>query len=328
VQKGVRRLTRTDAFEVVAIGVLGPVAWMLPERLAWWPVSRLLSIAIARIRPGITRLRVDMLRHALGPRSANVDLPRLRVDVMATYMEERLEILRAYRPGGWRPKLELQGREHLEAALAAGHGAVLWMAPFSYADLVTKMALHRAGFAVSHLSAFSRGFSPNSCWQWTCSWFGMKVLSPLRTWVEDRYARERVVVPLDGGLGYLRTLGHRLAGNGVVSIRAGEMGQRTLEVPFLQGSLRLASGAPSLALAAQAELLPVCCVRRGPGDFVVEIEPALRPGAHRNRRDAVDHLTRQFAARLEQWVLRQPFLWSGWYLMPVAAGAEERRVAG
>jgi hypothetical protein len=208
--EGPKRLPRTDLFEVAAIAVLGPAAWLLPEEQAWWPVSLLLSFAIARFWPETTRLREQMLASALGPRVATYDLGRLRVDVMATYMEERLEILRAYRPGGWRPRLALEGREHLDAALAAGRGAVLWTSPFSYADLVTKMALHDAGYAVSHLSAFSRGFSPNSCWSWTRSRFGMKVLSPLRTRIEDRYLRERVVIPLDGGLRWMRTLTDRL----------------------------------------------------------------------------------------------------------------------
>ncbi len=325
--EGQRRLTRTDVFELMAIAVLGPSAWLLPERVAWWPVSRLLSLAIAHARPGITASRRAMLQRALGPHRGDHDLGRLRVDVMATYMEERLGILRAYRPGGWRPRLALEGREHLDAALAAGRGALLWMAPFSYADLVTKMALHEAGVAVTHLSAFSRGFSPNSCWTWTRSRFGMKVLSPLRTRVEDRWLRERVTMPLDGGLGYMRTLEQRLRANGVVSIRAGDVGQRTLDLPFLAGTLRFATGPASLALATDAALLPVCCIRRGPGDFVVAVEPALRAGAGRARRDAADDLVRAYAARLEAWVLRQPHLWSGWYQMP-ADGGDEARLAG
>jgi len=148
----------------MAIAVLGPVAWLTPERRAWWPVSRFLSRAIADGRPGITRIRKEMLAAALGEHADGYDLTELRLYVMATYMEERLEILRAYRPGGWRPRLALDGRAHLDAALASGRGAVLWMSPFSYADLVTKMALHDAVIAVTHLSAFSRGFSPNSCW--------------------------------------------------------------------------------------------------------------------------------------------------------------------
>jgi lauroyl/myristoyl acyltransferase len=327
--EGLRRLTQSDVFEVMAIAVLAPVAWLLPERTAWWPISRMLSLAIANLWPATTAARKDTLRRVLGERAPAYDLAGLRVDVMAHYMEERLEILRAWRPGGWQPTLVIEGREQLDAAVAAGHGAVLWVAPFSYADLVAKMALARAGFAVSHLGAFSRGFSPNSCYTWTPSRFGTKVLSPLRTRIEDRWLRERVVMPLDGGLAYMRTLERRLRAGGLVSIRAGDVGQRALELPFLDGALHLATGPASLALATGAALLPVCCVRRGSGDFAIVIEPALRPSSGRNRRDATDDLVRSFAERLESWVLRQPSLWSGWYQMPSAAGtAEDARLAG
>jgi lauroyl/myristoyl acyltransferase len=328
--EAVRPITRTDVFEVMAIAVLAPVAWCLPERSTWWPVSRLLSRAIADGRSSVTDVRKEMLRSALGARAATYDLGELRLDVMATYMEERLEILRAYRPGGWRPRIVLEGRPHLDAALARGQGAVLWQSPFSYADLVIKMACAEAGVPVSHLSAFSRGFSPNSCWTWTRSRFGMKVLSPLRTRIEDRYLRERVVMPLDGGLASMRTLEQRVRAGGVGSIRAGDVGQRTLDLPFLEGTIRLATGPASLALGTGAALLPVCCIRRGPGDFVVAIEPALEPAAGRGRRDATDDVVRAFAARLEAWVLRQPHMWSGWYQMPTAANPtpEETRLAG
>jgi lauroyl/myristoyl acyltransferase len=329
-EEGLRRFTRTDAFELAAIAVLAPVAWLLPERRAWWPISRLLSRMIARGRPGVTELRVAMLRAALGARAAALDLDELRVDVMATYMEERLEILRAYHPRGWRPRLVLEGGEHLDAAIARGAGAVLWTAPFSYADLVVKMALDERGYGVTHLSAFSRGFSPNSCWEWTRSRFGMKVLSPLRTRVEDRFLCERLTIPLDGGLAHMRALEQRLRLDGCVSIRAGDAGDRTLALPFLAGTIRLATGPASLALSTGAALLPVCCIRRGPGEFTVAIEPALRPSAGRPRRAAIDELVRAFGAHLERWVLRQPHLWSGWYRMPraTAAAPEDARLAG
>lgn len=325
-----RHLTRTDIFELMAIAVLTPVAWCLPERRAWWPVSRGLSRAIARLWPRTTAERRVMLRSALGDRAAGMDLDALRVDVMATYMEERLEILRAYRPGGWRPRLAVEGREHLAAAAAAGRGVTLWVAPFSYADLVTKMALAEAGIAVSHLGAFSRGFSPNSCYTWTRSRLGMKLLSPLRTRIEDRHLRERIVMPLDGGLAHMRVVGQRLRSGGVVSIRSGDVGERALDLPFLDGTIRLATGPASLALATGAALHPVSCIRNAPGDFTICVEPELRPSAGRPRRDAIDDLVRAYAARLEAWVLRQPYMWSGWYQMaPWSLGTgEDARLAG
>ncbi len=313
----VRAVSRTDVFEVVALAVLAPLAWLTPQWL-WARLSRALSLAIAWGRPGITRERVATLASALGPRRGDHEhraLRRLRVTIMDGYMEERLQILRDWRPGGWQPEIELAGRAHVDAAVAAGRGVVLWSAPFSYADLVVKMALHRAGFALHHLSAFSRGFSPNSCYAWTPTRFGMKVLSPLRTRVEDRYLAERIAVAPDGGLGYVRRIEQCLRAGGIVSMRAGDAGHRVVEVPFLAGQIRLATGAASLAVATDAVLLPVVCVRTGPGRFRVAIEPPLAVPAGVRPQQAVAEIVGDFAARLERWVLRHPELWSGWYQM-------------
>jgi predicted LPLAT superfamily acyltransferase len=309
-------------FELMAISVLAPVAWLAPER-SWRPLGHVVSLAIANAWPAVTRARVATLARALGGRRPPRPLGALRVAIMDGYMEERLQILRAHRPGGWRPRLRLVGRAHLDAALARGRGAILWTAPFSYADLVTKMALHAAGVSVTHLSASSRGFSPNSCRVWNPTRFGMRILSPLRTRIEDRHLRERIAIPRDGSLAYTRRVEGRLRANGVVSIRAGETGQRTVELPFLAGRLRLASGAPSLALLADAALLPVFCVRTGPGAFDVVIEPALERVTTTARHEAIDDLARRYGALLETYVLRHPELWSGWYSLHVDGAERE-----
>jgi len=317
------RFTRDDLFELMAIAVLTPIAWLLPPA-AWQPVGHAISVAIARLWPAVTRARVATLGAALRGHTIDLPLADLRVAILDGYMEERLAILRAHRPGGWRPRLRLVGREHLEAALAGGTGGVLWTAPFSHADLVIKMALAESGFALDHLSASTRGFSPNACFQRHPSRFGMRVLSPLRTRVEDRHLRARISMASDGSLAYARQIDRRLRANGLVSIRAGEHGQRTVEARFLAGTIRLATGAPSLALASGAPLLPVFSVRTGPGVYDVVVERPLRddaPPEHAagDRHRLVDALTRSYARLLERYVLRRPQDWSGWYTMRLGA---------
>ena len=103
------------------------------------------------------------------------------------------------------------------------------MCPFTYSDLITKTALSRAALPVSHLSASSRGFSPNSCHPWLPTRFGLRYLSRLRTAIEDRYLHERVVMPADGSLGYVRRIERLLRNNGILSIRAGRVGHRTMK---------------------------------------------------------------------------------------------------
>jgi lauroyl/myristoyl acyltransferase len=284
----------------------------VPRRL-WVPCSHALSLGIALARPGVTRRRIARLRRSLGAEPTDRQLFDLRWRIMSTYMDERLEILREYRPGGWRPELRFKGREHLDRALARGRGAVLMVSPFSYADLVSKKALDAEGLRASHLSAFSRGFSPNSCHVWEPSRFGMSVLSRLRTRVEDRYLRERIVVPRTGSLAYARQMEHRLRENGIVSMRMGDVGHRALELPLLGGHIRLATGGPSLAVTHGAALLPLFVVRTGRSRFDVVVEPELAPMPDLDRRAAVEDLLTRYVALLEDYVRRNPYLWSGWY---------------
>jgi lauroyl/myristoyl acyltransferase len=295
----IRAFSTNDLYEIVAISVLAPASWLVPHRL-WDLVSVALSLG-------------RRLRRCLAAHPPTESLFALRVRIMAGYMEERLQILREYRPGGWRGQIEMTGREHLDRALMAGRGVVLWVCPFTYGDLIVKTALARAGLQVSHLSACSRGFSPNACHPWTPTRFGKRHLSPLRTRVEDRYLHERVIMPRDGSLGYVRRVERLLQGGGILTIRAGAVGHRTTEVPIFGGLMSLATGPPSLAAATGAALLPAFVVRRGPGRFEVVFEPRLEPAPDADPRAAIETLTRRYAELLESYVVRFPHMWSGWY---------------
>jgi lauroyl/myristoyl acyltransferase len=181
----------------------------------------------------------------------------------------KLLVLLARRPHGW--QLRLEGEERLQQALAAGRGAILWVAPFLFAPLGAKMTFHQAGYTVSHLSRYSHGYSP--------SLLGARLLNPIRTGVEDRYLAERVRIgPDHQPQAALRLLSQRLRQNRVVSITASAGGSRVIEVPFLGGQMRLASGAPALAAQSGAALLPVMTLREPDGGFVSIIHEPLPTG--------------------------------------------------
>jgi len=120
-------------------------------------------------------------------------------------------------------------------------------------------------------------------------------------------------MPADGSLGYVRRIERLLRNNGILSIRAGRVGHRTMELPFLGGIMTLATGAPSLAVATGAALLPVFVIRRGPGRFEVVFEPILEPAQGAHPHAATEELMRRYAQQLESYVLGFPHMWSGWY---------------
>ena len=71
---------------------------------------------------------------------------RIAARHLAMLRLDQLGYLRSHAPGGWRADLTLDGLEHLHGALAAGRGAILWVAPTVFAPLLAKRALHERAF--------------------------------------------------------------------------------------------------------------------------------------------------------------------------------------
>ena len=180
------------------------------------------------------------------------------------------------------------------------------MLPTAFGDLVTKRALHDAGFRISHLSRPAHGFSPSR--------FGARLLNPIYTAVEGRYLAERLVMSPGQSTGALRELVRRVRDNRLVSITVHSAGRRTDSVPFFNGTIRLANGAPALAQRTGAALLPVYAARTAPGVFVTTVEPPLSVPPGITPADGVRHRLIQCAALMESYVARWPDQFRGWDL--------------
>jgi lauroyl/myristoyl acyltransferase len=302
----------SDVAMLLRLPVEVPLAWLLPEaslrRLALAMAQRWRADLIAR-----TAARAEAV---LGARALARPLAECALGHAANAVLVELSTLRCWRPGGWQPDVHLEGRVHLERALEAGHGAILWSAPFVFTGLLAKMTLHQSGVAVSHLSRYRHGFSPTS--------FGVHVLNPLRTRIEARYLAERLVIRPGASAGGLRLLRRRLRENRVVSITLLPIGGRIIEVPFLDAKLRVASGAPTLALRTGAALLPIYTITPEPGRYVTTIEPALAIRADLDERSGSEDLLAQYATRIERLALRWPgqFAWCFAGLIPVRSGPD------
>jgi hypothetical protein len=167
-----------------------------------------------------------------------------------------------------------------------------------FAPLVTKMALHAAGYGLVHLSRLGHGYSPTR--------LGVRVLNPVRTRAENRYLAERVAIGESPLPAVMRTLARRLAANRVVSITAVAQGVKTCAAPFLGGELRVATGAPNLMLRTGATLLPIFTLRDEPGRFLTVVEPPLDPRPAAGREQALQDLAVGFVARMEHHARRRP----------------------
>lgn len=298
-----------DLYEIFMLSASLVPAWLLPQR-AWRPIAMVVARVQLYMRPTVFeawRQRINTALETMEQDATTIEPRRLQENLIANNYEAKyLQTLRFWRPGGWNPAVRLVGREHIERALAEGNGAILWVYPFIFYSVITKLALADAGFPPVHLNRPQHGFSGTR--------FGMRCLNPLLTRVEDRFIAERITLVTARDPGPLRTLVDRIRSNQVITITGNAEGRKVHSVPFFNGRLQLAPGPPSLALSHQAILLPTMTVRDQNGEFVVRVEPALEVsdgGASRSESEI--NLVQQFANVLKKYVQDYPDQWPDWH---------------
>ena len=292
------RISVNDFEKLFLLVLFGPVAWIVPERY-WFSVCRLVAKVTGRLFPKRRQRSTQPTPDYLLQLAAKTQ-DEMELDIVAGWHRDMVEILRCYRLDGWKPRIDLRGMEHVTAALAAGHGAILWVADFESASLIAKMALSNAGLQVSHLSRPQHGFSHSR--------FGIQFLNPIKTRIEDRFLKERITMRPGGMTGSLRTLRRRLDENALVSITVLHFNGPTATTDFMDGQIELPTGPATLAKAAGAPLLPVFTQRRGASHFKVTIEPPLTVMDGRDTSETFH----QYAQHLTRYVQENPISWRGW----------------
>ncbi len=281
-----------------------PISWAVPER-HWHRLAKRLLWIGSYWRSHSASVRQQRIEQALRTSAFSRSTPReLDRQIGVNWIVRQFQILRSYRPGRWRPQIELAGREHLDAALSKGRGAVLWCSTFAFDPIVTKMALHCAGYAISHLSTRSHGYADSR--------FAMHFLNPIMVHVENRYLQSRVVID-QGPSGAMDRLRAAVRGNGVVTIVAvSGASRRPAVVPFMGCELPIGMGAPNLAHEEGAALLPLFTFRRPDDTYLVLIEPELPVDRTLSRLEAARQAVEAYVGRLERHVVDHPDQWRAW----------------
>ena len=292
-------MTASDFYQALKLLVMAPASWLVSiDRL--WPVARNLRdwTTRHRILPGPGQAVIAQVLGVTPERAAEILwTSRNRM------LEAQLQILALSRPGRrWHPAIRIHGLANLEGALERRSGAILWVSDFIYGTLITKMALHQAGFPLIQLSRPTHGFSNTP--------FGMRFLNPHWMRIEDRFLAERVLIPGEDAGPALGVLRARLAANGVVSILVTDTARRTCDVKFCHGSIRVATGPLHLSRTSAAPLLPVFTVRSDDGVYDLWIARPLDvdDAAEPNYGVAI----RDYVSLLEPHVLKHPDQWNGW----------------
>lgn len=291
-----RLISPRDLALVVGLPFTLLLAWCLPERLLAGLSKR--AAGIRRALHYRNPLLVAAITRILGARTTPAGVNAVADHYAANYHMDRLYLLRQYCRPGLRPNVRLIGGERIERAIRMGNGAILWVAPFVFCDLMAKIALHANGFAPIHLSHPTHGLSDST--------FGMRVLNPLRTNAESQYLAERVVIGTGGPAVAVLELSRRLKNNRIVSISA--INRRTDDVKsltFLDGAMILPCGPCRLSVAMSAPLLPVMTIRDSTGEFVTTVEEPLLAGAGKSEAE-IERAMQDFADILGQYAAQYP----------------------
>ncbi len=196
----------------------------------------------------------------------------------------------------------VHGMAHLEAARAAGRGAILLTGHFGAFEL---------------LGAWLGRLNPVDF-----------VVKPLTNpAVEARVQRLRRAAGVGTiALDDVRRVFGRLRANGWVAMVADQDARRHgVFVPFFGTPASTATGPARIALRTGAPIVMGFPVRRPDGRFELHVEPPLPPPADGD--DAVRALTAAHTARLEHWVRRHPDHWfwlhRRWKTAPPPGGAAD-----
>lgn len=283
----------------IAVGVI--VVGTVPQSY-WRPMSRVVGRGKNALTPAKARRIADRVRAVGGDRLA-IDPKEVALERSALGIAGVLLILKVHYNRGFHPRIRVIGRDHIDAALERGRGAILWGGTFVSANLIEPMALHQVGVPLHHLSNWNHGLSETR--------FAARWVNSLYAAAENRYLAERIV-RTPGSFSALATLRKRLQENRVVSMRASDGARWVLDLPFLDGRFRLATGPMELAMMTGAVLLPMFAVANAADSYEVHVEAPIGIRIDGDRKRTVADAAAEYVARLEPYVVSYPGQWRGW----------------
>jgi lauroyl/myristoyl acyltransferase len=293
-------IERADVTLCAFLPIYAALSWLRPEE-RWAPIIRSYFVSIDEKGPLDTMVR-GIEASGLAPELSMS--PGAAASMLNAHrLESYFQYLRDYRPGGWQAGTRVENAAVLDDAIRSGRGAVLWVGHFVYNGLPLKKGMHSAGYEVFHLSRPEHGFSTTR--------FGMRFLNPIRSTIEERYLAKRIIIERGAEHKAVREA-HRLLKKGkTVSITAGHWEGRQLAfAPIGSGFLPMSVGAPSLAHATGAALLPVFIMRdKGAFRIVVGDEIGM---AKNSRENAVREAVADFSGQLRRYAVAYPDQWRGW----------------
>jgi lauroyl/myristoyl acyltransferase len=272
-------------------------AWKLVRRLpepVAYGLGRAGGRAFYRLDAGRRQALRANLRHVLGRAVTPAELEAVVRRGFATYGRYWVEAFRLedLPAAEIRRRLTLEGREHLDAAVAAGHGTI---------------------FASPHLGNWDAG----GAWLAASGYPATAVVERLRpAELYERFAAYRralglELLPLDDGSETMRGVLRALrAGRVVALVCDRDLTGGGLPVRLFGAATVMPGGPASLALRTGATLLPCAVYQdRRRGHWHAVIRPPLRPEPSGDSRADVQALTQRLADEFERLIAHAPDQW-------------------
>jgi lauroyl/myristoyl acyltransferase len=296
-----------DRLEILVFWlVVAPLAALLPARLAYWVACRRGDWVLRR-QPERSAVVKRNLLQVFGETLSRAEAGRLAREFSRAESCEAIDIMRLRnrtRPLG--KLVEFRGREHLEAAMAAGNGAILASAHFGS---------YRSAFALIHASGIP--VTGIGLWWWNYDPYASPAVR--RFW-DFAYARRLLryragpsiesweAVAAGDSAQAVRTLRRNEAVT-ILPDSAPQPGDesRVVKVPFLGREATLLPGVIQLARSSGAPVLMVSVHRSA--DYrhqVVEISPPLSLEGEPQKAFA------RCAAVMDAAIRANPAQWGDW----------------
>jgi KDO2-lipid IV(A) lauroyltransferase len=285
------------------------VRWA-PERLARGAFDRLADQLWQRRAGGVPMLEAN-LRQVVGPEPTADDLRVLSRRATRAYLQYWCDAFRlpSMSADDIRRRVKMHGFEHVEAADAAGHGAVLALPHSGNWDLIGAwLALEHGPF-----TTVAEQLRPRSLHE---------------QFLQYRTSLGMEVLPLGGGARVLARLGQRLRDNTVVCLLADrDFGGHGVPVDLFGRATTMPGGPASLSLSTGAPLLPVEVWVDDAYIVHTTVHPPLTVADGGTRADRVAALTRELAGSFERIIAAHPHDWHMMQRIWADAAPAERSAA-
>lgn len=286
--------------------ILGAIVPRLPPRFGYWLFALLGALAFL-LAKGARRAVEDNMRHVLGLEATPTRLRHVAQSVFVNQARNYYDLFRvpSISDAQIRELVTIVGKEHLDAALAEGRGAVLVSIHFGNIDIVAQAAViygYPIAIVAEHLK-------PDILHKYVCSLRGSKGIT---------------IIPADG---FLKPIFRALTQNQFIALAADrETTGGGVVAEFFGAPALVPDGYVRLAMRTGVPVVPAVSMRQPDNTFVAYVEPPIKmektgdtsQDIQTNLRRVLAVLERYIAAKPEQWILFQPI----WQLAAPSVEAE------